>query len=143
MTWWYWVVLGLGLAAIELATPGGFFVIFFGLSAMLVGVLDFFGMAGPDWMQWLIFTVMAVVALFAFREPLLRWMRSHERPDTVDSLIGELAIAASAIAPDGHGKAELRGTGWNAHNVGTRMIAPGQRCRVVAVNGLVLELRAE
>ena len=106
-------------------------------------MLDFFGMAGPDWLQWLIFTVMAVVALVVFREPLLRWMRSHERPDTVDSLIGELAIASSAIAPDGHGKAELRGTAWNAHNVGTTMIAPGQRCRVVAVNGLGLELRAE
>ena len=31
MTWWLWVALGLVLGAIELATPGGFFVIFFGV----------------------------------------------------------------------------------------------------------------
>jgi membrane protein implicated in regulation of membrane protease activity len=27
MLWWYWIVLGLALVALELATPGGFFVI--------------------------------------------------------------------------------------------------------------------
>ena len=39
MTWWLWEVLGLALAAIELATPGGFFVIFFGISAIVIGAL--------------------------------------------------------------------------------------------------------
>ncbi len=39
MIWWYWVVLGLLLTGLELATPGGFFVIFFGVGALLVGGL--------------------------------------------------------------------------------------------------------
>ena len=29
MTWWMWLIVGLGLFAGELVTPGGFFVIFF------------------------------------------------------------------------------------------------------------------
>ena len=30
MDWWLWVLLGLGLLALEMATPGGFFALFFG-----------------------------------------------------------------------------------------------------------------
>ena len=32
MSWWLWLVLGLGLTALELLSPGGFYLIFFGLS---------------------------------------------------------------------------------------------------------------
>ena len=36
MQWWHWAVLGLGLGLLELATPGGFFILFFGIGALLV-----------------------------------------------------------------------------------------------------------
>ena len=36
MQWWHWAVLGLVLGLLELATPGGFFIVFFGVGAMLV-----------------------------------------------------------------------------------------------------------
>ena len=39
MIWWYWMVLGLGLLGAEMTTPGGFYILFFGLSALLVGTL--------------------------------------------------------------------------------------------------------
>jgi membrane protein implicated in regulation of membrane protease activity len=143
MIWWYWVVLGLVLMALELATPGGFFVVFFGVSALLVGLLELAGIATADWMQWLLFPLVALVALALFREPLLRWMRLRDGVDEVDSLVGTVAIAAGDIAPGQHGRAELRGTGWSARNVGATPLAAGQRCRVVAVHGLMLDLREE
>ena len=43
MEWWMWIVLGLALLMLEMATPGGFYFIFFGASALLVGVLDLVG----------------------------------------------------------------------------------------------------
>ena len=43
MLWWYWIVLGLALVALELATPGGFFVIFFAIAALAVGALTLVG----------------------------------------------------------------------------------------------------
>ena len=143
MIWWYWVVLGLALVALELATPGGFFVIFFGLSALLVGLLEVIGLASRDWVQWVLFPVIALAALAIFRDPLLRWMRTRDRADDVDSLVGQVAVVAGDIAPGQHGRAELRGTGWSARNVGTTLLAAGQRCRVVAVEGLMLDLRQE
>ena len=35
--WWHWIVLGIGLVIAELAVPA-FFVIWFGLGALLVGL---------------------------------------------------------------------------------------------------------
>ena len=32
LSWWLWLLLGFLLFALELATPGGFFVVFFGVS---------------------------------------------------------------------------------------------------------------
>jgi membrane protein implicated in regulation of membrane protease activity len=142
MTWWMWMVLGLVLAAIELATPGGFFVIFFGVAALVVGVLDLAGVAQPDWVQWLLFPVLAVIALRLFRKPLLARMQ-HNGSGAVDSLTREPATATTDMAPQQHGHAELRGTTWNARNVGDALIASGQRCRVVAVEGLMLDIIGE
>jgi membrane protein implicated in regulation of membrane protease activity len=142
MSWWLWIVFGLVLAAIELATPGGFFVIFFGVSAIVVGVLDVAGVATAAWVQWLLFPVIALVALRLFRKPLLARLNSSE-PSSVDSLVGEVAMAAGDIAAGHHGRAELRGTIWQARNVADAGVSAGQRTRVVAVDGLTLDIRPE
>jgi hypothetical protein len=63
--------------------------------------------------------------------------------DTVDSLVGEIAFASDAIEPGEHGRAELRGSTWTARNIDPSPLARGQRCRVVAVRGLELDLRPE
>jgi membrane protein implicated in regulation of membrane protease activity len=143
MAWWYWVVLGLALAAIELATPGGFYVIFFAVGALAVGALRLAGVVHTSWIEWLLFPVIALVTLRLFRQPLLGRLKSNEQSDHVDALVGEVAIAMSDIAPGQHGRAELRGAGWSARNVDTSTLASGQRCRVVAVHGLMLDLRQE
>ena len=143
MIWWYWMLLGLFLAAIELATPGGFFFIFFAVSALVVGLLDLAGMVESAPLQWVLFSVVSLVCLALFRKPLLDRMRVAERPDTVDSLIGELATATTSIPPGQDGRAELRGSTWSARNVDERPVDAGQRCRVVAVRGLEIDVRPE
>jgi inner membrane protein len=143
MAWWYWVVLGLTLAAIELATPGGFYVIFFAVGALAVGALSLAGVLQAAWIEWLLFPVIALVTLRLFRQPLLGRLRLNERADDVDSLVGQVAVAIGDIAPGQHGRAELRGAGWSARNVDTSTLLSGQRCRVVAVQGLMLDLRQE
>lgn len=143
MRWWIWVTLGLVLAAIELATPGGIFVIFFGIAALVVGVLVLAGVVTTPWVQWLLFPVMAVIALRLFRQPLLGRLRMRDEADAVDSLVGEVATPSADIAPGAHGRAELRGSTWNVRNAAEVPVAAGQRCRVVTVHGLVLDIRPE
>lgn len=143
MIWWYWILIGLVLAAIELATPGGFFFIFFAVSALLVGVLELLRVLQNDALQWALFSILSLVCLAFFRKPLLARMNRSERTEAVDSLVGELAIVAAPIPAGQHGRAELRGTTWTVRNVDTGAIDAGERCRVVAVRGLELDIRSE
>jgi len=144
MDWWLWAALGLVLAAGEILTPGGFFVIFFGLGALVVAGLAFVGLASALSFQILLFSVFSVASLLLFRNPLLRWMGRHT-PKTadVDSFVGELAVAASAIPPGGVGQAQLRGSAWNARNGSQTAIPAGGRCRVTRVEGLVIWIEPE
>ena len=142
MTWWIWVALGIVLGAIELATPGGFFVIFFGVAAVVVGLAELAGAGLPLWGQWLAFPILAIIALRLFRRPLLARLQPA-MGNVVDSMVSEVAVPVGPIEAGQHGRAELRGTVWSAHNVGATAVGAGQRCRVVAVNGLQLDIRPE
>src|SRR5262245_23933866 len=106
MTWWFWVALGLVLGAIELATPGGFFIIFFGVAAVVVGLVQLVGLELPAWAQWLAFPTVALAALRLFRRPLLAWLQPSAVGD-VDSLVAEVAVPVAAIEVGEHGRAEL------------------------------------
>jgi hypothetical protein len=144
MLWWHWAVLGLLLAAAEVITPGGFFVIFFGLAGLGVAVLVAAGLAEPLWLQTLLFSVFSVASLLLFRNRLLGWVaRNTPPPIKVDNLVGESAVAAVAIEPGAMGRAELRGASWSARNDGTARIEAGARCRVVRVDGLVIGIQPE
>ena len=142
MEWWIWLALGLILMVIELATPSGFFVMFFGLGALTVGVLTRLGVAGPPWMEWLLFTVLSVVYVLLFRGRLQQRVQ-HPENDNIDTLVGELALPRERIPPDGVGRVELRGTIWNARNDSTVPLEPGRRSRVTRVDGLVVSVRPE
>jgi inner membrane protein len=142
MEWWIWILLGLLLLLAELLTPGGFYIIFFGIGAVVVGVLAGFNAAGPLWFQFILFSILSVLTLWLFREKLLQ-LTQGERRENVDSLVGETAVATEEIHFNDVGKAELRGTSWNARNVGDKPLTRGQRCIVERVEGLTIFVRAE
>jgi inner membrane protein len=137
MEWWVWLLLGLVLFLGEVVTPGGFYMIFFGVGALVVGVLAGFDLAGPLWFQWILFSVVSIVALWLFRERLVEMTRPQNQKE-VDSLVGETAVVLEEIPPGAIGKAELRGTPWSARNIGGRPLVKGERSKVERVEGLML-----
>ena len=143
MDWWIWVLGGLVLLLGEVLTPGGFFVVFFGAGALLVGALKLVGWGGPAWAEWLVFTVLSVASLAFFRAPLMRRFNLKGGKGAVDQMEGERALVTEDVAPGGVGKAELRGASWTARSTATVALARGQRCRVERVEGLTLWLRPE
>jgi membrane protein implicated in regulation of membrane protease activity len=144
MSWWLWLLAGLILLAMELMTPGGFFIVFFGVGALLVGAATGLGLIGPVWLQWLLFSVLSVVLMLFLRRPLLEWMKRREpQRAPVDTLVGEAAVLTEDLAPGGVGKAELRGTTWNVRSRAGVALARGQRCLVEQVDGLTLWVRAD
>ena len=143
MAWWIWVLGGLVLLLAEVLTPGGFFVVFFGAGAILVGALKALGWNGPGWAEWLVFTVLSVAALALFRKPLMRRFNLQGSDKPVDRLEGETAQVTEDVPLGGVGKAEMRGASWSARSSGETALARGQRCKVERVEGLTLWLRAE
>ncbi len=143
MDWWVWIVAALLLLGVEIAAGATFYVIFFALGALLVGVLEAVGIAGPLWLQMALFAVLSAAALAVFRRPLFDRIREGTAQRTVDDVTRETATAVDAIEPNANGKAKLRGVPWNARNVGDRAIAAGRKCIIEKVDGVTLWIRAE
>jgi hypothetical protein len=143
MPWWAWMLIGIALLAGELLTPGGFYVLFFGLGALTVGAVGAAGITLHPAIQWLLFAALSVAATLLLRRPLLARLQIGSPKARVDDLSGETAVPIEAIAPGAVGRAELRGTVWSARNAGRQALIAGERCRVVRAEGLTLLLEPE
>ena len=144
MIWWYWMLAGLVLLGAEMVTPGGFYILFFGFAALAVGTVAGVGLVQAEWLQWLLFSGLAILSLLVFRGPLLAWIKTRDKElPTVDSMVGESALLLEDLMPSGTGKVELHGTTWTAHNAGPAILKKGQRCKVERIEGLTLWITAE
>jgi membrane protein implicated in regulation of membrane protease activity len=142
MEWWMWLAAGLALVVAELATPGGFVIIFFGIAALVVGVLGILGVVTAAPMQFLLFSVLSVGSLALLRGRLQSRLRTPGASN-VDSLIGDLAIPRERLSPGVVGRVEVRGSTWSARNTSSVTLDAGQRARVAGVDGLTLAVIPE
>jgi membrane protein implicated in regulation of membrane protease activity len=140
MTWWIWILIGFALLAFEFVSTT-MHIGLFAVGAFVVGILVGVGVPMPLWGQVLIFTTTSLAALFFIRPIVVRKLGLF-KPNTVDTMIGEKATAIDDIAVQATGKAEMRGTSWNARNVGPSALARGEHCTVERIDGLVLHVRA-
>lgn len=139
MAWWFWIVLGLALLGLELAMPGGFFLVFFGLSGLILGLVTLAVPHLSAWIAWAAFSVIAIVLLVAFRQKLIQLLAANPA-QPVDSLVGEEIELSEDLPAGGQGSVTLRGTSWRAENVGTLTLTAGSRVKVREVDGLMLKI---
>lgn len=145
LAWWHWMVLGLGLGLVELAIPS-FFIIWFGLGALLVGVAL---LAAPDMAfstQILLWTA-ASIAMTALWFRVFRKEQSRTRSGQADEALGEIGVLVRAVEPLGVASArgEVR---FQKPVMGSDLwpcladeaIAAGERVRVLAVDGQLLRV---
>jgi membrane protein implicated in regulation of membrane protease activity len=138
MPWWVWMLLGMALLLAELVLPTDFFLFFFGVAALLVGIVVGSGLAGPAWLPWMLFAVLAIASLVVLRRPLRERLARGATSSGRDRLIGEVARLVGDLRPGDVGKAELRGTIWSVRSREAGTIAAGRRARVERVEGLTL-----
>jgi membrane protein implicated in regulation of membrane protease activity len=143
MTWWYWLVLGLALIALEMASAGGFYIIFFGVAAVAVSLLVATGITAQPWLQWLLFSALSIASLLFFRSPMMRRLNLGAGADDIDTLAGETGTVIDYMAAGANGHVELRGTTWSARNAGSTPLTRGHRCVVVRADKLTLLVKAE
>ena len=142
MEWWLWLAGGLALIVAELVTPSGFFIIFFGLGAMTVGVLHALHVVESLGAELLLFSILSIVYLLLFRGRL-RAMVQMPSSSSVDTLVGVVATVKEPMSPGVVGRVEVRGAAWSARNTSAVTLDPGQRARVASVDGLLLAVVPE
>jgi hypothetical protein len=118
-------------------------MMFFGVGAFASAALCLLVPSDPLWSQALVFSAVSVLSLAFFRKPLMRKFGLDKTVPAHEEIVREIAVPMEDIAPERTGKAELRGTTWNARNNGKAVLSKGQRCRVVKVDGLTLWLESE
>ncbi|HCC56534.1 MAG TPA: hypothetical protein DEQ47_04605 [Solibacterales bacterium] len=138
---WKWLVFGLLLLVTELLNLGGFYLLFFGIGALLVGLAVFLLPDASLTLQIVSFLGVSVFSALFLRRPLLQKFQSLRPPRKIENITGETAVILEPIAPGSEGEAELRGTRWTARNIGDRPLEASERCTVDHIEGLMLCIR--
>ena len=140
MPWWAWLAVGGILMALELtALDAAFYLMFIGAAAVLVGIVEASGAALPAWGQWLLFAFLGLASMLLFRKQLYDRLRGSA-VGFDSSPAGELLEVAEDIAPGARTRVVLRGTKWDAMNVGAASIEAGKPARVVKMRGTKLDI---
>jgi membrane protein implicated in regulation of membrane protease activity len=142
MSWWGWMSIGLLFLGAELFfVEADFFLVFIGASAVVTGLFALAASQLPLWVHWLVFALVSIVSMVAFRKRVYRALR-RQVPDMVNDLVGEALRMPVEIAPGATGRVDHRGSTWRARNVGSGVIAAGDTVRVVSIDGITLNVEA-
>jgi membrane protein implicated in regulation of membrane protease activity len=144
MTWWAWMIVGAVLLGAELAfIDAQFYLVFLGISAIVVGMVGIAGLVWPVWAQWALFGVLAVVSLLTFRRSIYQRLRGDAPAAVQDGPIGQVLTAAASLAPGESRQVEYRGSFWTVTNGSDERIAAGANMKIVRVHGLALIVRPD
>lgn len=145
MPWWGWLVVGIGLLGVEMfVIDAQFYLVFLGVSAIVVGVLSALGLAEPVWVQWLVFSVLALVAMLAFRARVYAWVVRRRGEGAVQERItpGDRVRVPVSLQPGHTCRVDYRGTTWTARNDDAATIEAGTEARITRVDDLMLHIVA-
>jgi len=141
--WWHWVVLGLCLSIAEMAIPS-FFIIWFGIGALLIGVLL---LVAPDLsfakqlVTWAVISSLLVLVWFRYLRP--RTMTAVGT--SAANVVGEIGVLVSDLCPNSRGQVRfqkpiLGADAWECY--AEENIKAGERVRIVAVEGNFIKVEA-
>ncbi len=138
-----WIIVGLAIMSLELFLPG-FILCFFGLGAVITGLLKIFIPMGVN-AQLVVFAALSIVLLVSFRRYAQGYFTgrvSNPAPAgrAMETHTGESAIVTEDIIPDSpRGKVEFHGTSWNAD--ADVEIKTGAKVTIVERHDLTLKVK--
>jgi len=142
MEWWHWIVGGIVLVLLELVIPS-FFVFWFGLGAIFVGLLLIIAPGFPLAGQILLWAIASVgMTVLWFR--VFRRIRNKTRIGTAEGdIIGEIGLLVADTAPFRRGKVRFQRPVLGAEEwpcTSEAEIVAGSRVQLVSVEGSFLKV---
>ena len=135
--WWHWLVLGIVLMLLELAIPA-FFIIWFGLGGVLVGLLLLVAPSLSLTAQVIVWTVASVAMTVLWFRVFRTDQQKTRIGQTAGAAIGEVGLLITAVGPYQPGQLRFQKPVLGAEQWECRSddaIAAGERVRVVSVAG--------
>lgn len=140
LAWWHWMVLGMVLVALEMLVPT-FFLMWFGLGALLVGVVALFAVLG--FAAQLVLWAVASMAMMGI------WIRFFKIPDrnragqAKEGVVGIAGLLTRPVTETENGeilfqRPVLGSDRWPV--VADAPIAAGEKVKVVDVLGQTLKV---
>jgi membrane protein implicated in regulation of membrane protease activity len=141
--WWYWALAALLAVGLEVVLGTSFVFIFFALAALVTALTAALALTPEFWQSASLFGGLSVTFLALVGRPA--WQRRSGSPqiDTIDAVVGSMAVVQQAMGPGARGQVALHGTTWMAQNQGSQSLPEGISCRVVAVINLTLVVHGD
>lgn len=136
LDYWHWWILGAGLLILEIFAPGAFFL-WLAIAAGVTGLATFLLPAMGWEYQLLVFSVLAVVSIVAWRQYLRKHPTETDRPTLNrrgEQYVGRIFTLAEPIV-NGEGKVRVDDTTWKIRG---EDCAVGARIKIMDVDGTVL-----
>ena len=136
-----WIILGVVFVILEFMLPG-MIIIFFGIGAILTGIITTFMLQDNYVAQMIIFLILSVLSLILLR----KYMKNVLVGDTADNhqfsndSIGEIAHVTQEInATEGKGQIKFRGSLWKA--VSDNVIPEGSTVKILEQNNITYKVK--
>jgi membrane protein implicated in regulation of membrane protease activity len=142
LEWWYWIVGGIVLIVAELAVPS-FFIVWFGLAALLVGLLLLMAPGMPLSAQLLLWAVASAALTVAWFRYFRRFRDKTRIGTAAGDVIGEIGLLVGAVTPFARGKVRFQRPVLGAEEwpcAADAEIAAGARVKVVSVEGSFMKI---
>ena len=140
VAWWFWVIGGLILIILELAT-GSFITLGLGIAAVLVGVIDLIIPIGLlfQLLLWILFSVVLITLFF-------KWFKKQESISNIGQSsfgLDTIGTVTTQITPPARGKVLfdeplLGSRSWSASSEHT--IEIGTKVTILIVNGQIIKV---
>ena len=140
MPWWGWIIFGAVLLGSELLiVDAGFYLVFIGIAAAITGLVELTGLGLEPWVQWILFSVIALVFMILFRKKLYAKLRGSGIGYETGPA-GEIVTVEQVLQPGERGRMAYRGTEWTVINSSDQAFESGQHVQISSVDGLTLKL---
>ena len=140
--WWHWAVLGIGLIIAELAVPA-FFIVWFGLGALLVSVVVLVAPSlglTAQLLTWTVASVAMVVIWFRIFKPGMHKTRIGMSDSNI---VGEVGMLTRDVEPYQKGQVRFQkplvgSESWEC--ISDEVIKSGERVKVLGIEGSFIKV---
>ena len=140
--WWHWAVLGIGLIIAELAVPA-FFIVWFGLGALLVAVVLLIAPSLSLTAQLLTWTLASVAMILLWFRIFKPGIHTTKVGMADSNIVGEVGMLVRDVEPFRKGQVRFQkplvgSEVWEC--IADEPIKSGERVKVLGIEGSFLKV---